>query len=103
MTRFLLIRHAMTDSVGKSISGRSKGIHLNAEGITQAQELAVRLTNLSVDSIYSSPLERAVETALPVAELLGHHTTVWEDFLEIDFGDWTGSTIEALRAEPLFQ
>jgi len=103
MTKILLIRHATTDSVGKRLSGRTPGVSLNAEGQTQAQKLAQRLAGLPIAAIYSSPLERAVETAEPVAKTLQLPTIINEDFLEIDFGKWTNSTFTELQNEPQFR
>lgn len=97
MTRFLLIRHATTDSVGKRLSGRKAGVHLNDEGRLQAKKLAERLTGLSISSIYSSPLERAVETAEPLAMQLEQNIIIIEDFLELDFGEWTNASIEEIQ------
>jgi len=103
MTKILLIRHATTDSVGKRLSGRTPGVHLNAEGQTQAQQLAQRLAGLPISAIYSSPLERAVQTAEPIAKLLHLPTIISEDFLEINFGNWTNSTFAELQNEPQFK
>src|SRR5687767_1544713 len=92
-TRFLLIRHATTDTVGKRLAGRLPGVSLNEAGRAQAQQLAARLAGLPVAAIYSSPLERAVETARPLAQGLQLETAVCEAFLELDFGEWTNSTL----------
>ena len=103
MTRFLLIRHAATDSVGKRLSGRTPGVHLNEEGRVQAQKLAERLAHLPVAAIYSSPLERAVETAAPVEKLLQIRNVTAEDFLEIEFGEWTNCAFGELAGQPQFR
>jgi probable phosphomutase (TIGR03848 family) len=102
MTRFLLIRHATTDAVGKRLTGRKAGVHLSAAGQEQAQQLVERLANAPVSAIYSSPLERALETAAPLADRLHLETIICEDFLEIDFGDWTDRTFDELRNDPQF-
>jgi probable phosphomutase (TIGR03848 family) len=103
MTRFLLIRHATTDAVGKHLSGRAEGVHLNEEGQQQAHRLAEQLSGLSIDAIYSSPLERATETAAPLAEALQVEVTSCEDFLEINFGEWTNQSFAELHSDPWFQ
>jgi probable phosphomutase (TIGR03848 family) len=102
MTKFLLIRHATTDAVGKKLSGRIAGVHLNEQGIKQAQQLAERLANIPIAAIYSSPLERAIETAEPVAKRHQLGTIICEDFLEIDFGKWTNCSFEELQIEKQF-
>lgn len=103
MTRFLLIRHATTDAVGKRLSGRSPGMSLNEEGRKQAQQLAQRLAAVPVAAVYSSALERAVQTADPVAKQHNVKTIVHPDFLEIDFGEWTGCGFEELAIQQQFQ
>lgn len=103
MTRFLLIRHAMNDAVGKRLAGRMDGVHLNGQGRAQAQELAGRLAGLSITAVYSSPLHRALETAAPLAASLRLETLVDKDLLEIDFGLWTNAAYEDLQKQLRFQ
>jgi probable phosphomutase (TIGR03848 family) len=103
MTKFLLIRHALTDSVGKRLSGRTPGVPLNAEGQAQAQQLAIRLADMPIAAIYSSPLARAVQTAAPIAAQHDLETSISEDFLELDFGNWTNCTFQELHDQPQFQ
>jgi broad specificity phosphatase PhoE len=103
MTRILLIRHAMTNTAGKLLSGRMPGIHLNAEGIKQAAALAERLHGLNIAAIYCSPLERATETAMPLANLLQTKPICANDFNEIDFGEWTGRSIADLQDDAVFR
>lgn len=103
MTRFLLIRHATNSTVGKRFAGRMAGVHLNEEGQAQAQQLATRLSGLPIHAVYSSPLERAVETAEPLARMLQQQTITCEDFLEIELGEWTNTTFEELADKPQFK
>jgi probable phosphoglycerate mutase len=103
VTTFLLIRHALCDPVGKSIAGRTPGIHLNEAGRRQAAALAVRLGGLPVAAIRSSPLERAVETAEPLASALGLPVVQDEGLNEVDFGDWTGRTLTELDVLPAWR
>jgi probable phosphomutase (TIGR03848 family) len=102
MIKILLIRHALTDSVGKRLSGRMPGVFLNEEGRKQSQELAERLTGLPVTALYSSPLERALETARPIAQSLNLPCIVSDDFIEIDFGKWTNCMIDEIKHDPQF-
>jgi probable phosphoglycerate mutase len=103
MTKLLLIRHAATDAVGKHLSGRTTGVHLNREGQTQVQKLVQRLTGLPLAAIYTSPLERAVQTAEPIAKALQLDIIFCDDFQELDFGEWTGNSFETLSSEEQFQ
>ncbi len=90
MTFFLLIRHAMCAEVGRKFAGRMPDVHLNEEGRAQALRLAERLRDVRLDGVASSPLERARETALPLAQGRGLAVTVSERLTEIDTGEWTG-------------
>lgn len=103
MIKILFIRHALTHSVGKRLAGRAPGLHLNTEGEQQANQLAQRLAGLPIGAIYSSPLERAMETAQPVAQILNLPCNACADFIEIDFGNWTNCSIEELKRDPVFE
>jgi probable phosphoglycerate mutase len=96
MTTFLLIRHALCDPVGRAIAGRQPGVHLNVEGRRDAERLAARLSELALSGIYSSPLERAIETAEPIAARQGLVVRIAQGLNEVDFGDWTGKTFTQL-------
>jgi broad specificity phosphatase PhoE len=100
MTTFLLIRHALCDPVGKAIAGRAAGIHLNRIGKDQANRLTVRLEDVTISAVYSSPLERALETAGPFASRKTLPVQVAQGLNEIDFGDWTGRTLAELDQLP---
>ncbi len=71
-TTMLLVRHGQTPTTGKVLPGRAKGLHLADEGRRQADIAAARIAELKrVDAIYSSPLERAKETAAPISRRAG--------------------------------
>lgn len=103
MTTFFLIRHGACDPVGKSLAGWMPGVHLNDTGRAQATRLAARLAHVPFDAICSSPLERARETAEPLADQRGLGVQVVEAFGEMRFGEWTGSTLSALAPQPLWR
>lgn len=96
MTTFYLIRHAENDLVGKAIAGRAPGIHLNAEGRRQAEHLAAHLASSPIQRVFTSPLERARETAEPLADRLKVPLEISQSFIEIDFVDWTAKPIAEL-------
>ncbi len=96
MTTVLLIRHGETDANGKSIMGWEKGWDLNAAGKRQVAELAGRLKRIPIRAVYTSPLERAVETGTPIAESHGVPLTAVDELGEIHFGEWEGKTMQEL-------
>ncbi|BDU15989.1 histidine phosphatase family protein [Lysobacter auxotrophicus] len=102
MTRLLLVRHASTDANGVRLAGRTAGIALNEEGRAQARWLAARLARLPVAAVYSSPLQRAMETARSIATLVGCDVEPREEFLEIEFGRWTGLDFAELSRDVRF-
>lgn len=96
-----MVRHGQTPTTGKLLPGRAAGLHLADTGLAQAQAVAARITGLSrVDAIYSSPLERARETAAPIGKALGQKVKIDKGLLECDFGDWTGAELKALMKLP---
>jgi probable phosphomutase (TIGR03848 family) len=103
MTTFLLIRHAATDAVGRRIAGWTPGVHLNADGRVQAARLADRLVHWPIAAIYSSPLERARETAAPLAEALGLTVQASDALGELHYGEWTDVDLTELAARPSWQ
>ena len=100
MTDLLLIRHATNDWVGDRLAGWTPGVHLNAQGRGQAAALAERLAAWPIQAIYSSPLERAMETAQAVAASRGLEIVVEEGVGESRYGDWTGQSIKELAKTP---
>jgi probable phosphomutase (TIGR03848 family) len=101
MTTIVMVRHGQTPSTGKVLPGRAPGLHLSDEGRTQAEAVAGRISGLkTVDAIYSSPLERARETAAPIGVARGLKVTVEKGLLECDFGDWTGHELKDLMKLP---
>jgi len=101
MTTVLLIRHGETDFVktGK-MAGRTPGVHLNDKGLREAQELAACLKEAPIKRLYSSPMERTLETAKPLAKALGLKIIRSEGLIETDIGNWKGMEIRKARKLP---
>jgi probable phosphoglycerate mutase len=102
MTTILLIRHGLNDFVGKAVAGRRPGVHLNAEGAAQAARLADRLAGENIAAIYSSPMERARETAGPLARRLNLPIQTEDGVNEWDCGTLTGMTMAELARDPVW-
>ena len=102
-TLLLLVRHGETPTTGTVLPGRAPGLHLSGRGRAQAMAVAERLAGLPVDALYSSPLERACETAEPTAAAAGLSVTPDPGLVECDFGDWTGAALADLSRLPEWQ
>ena len=93
----LLVRHGVTATTGKVLPGRASGLHLSDEGRRQAEATAARIKSLpKVAAVYASPLERAQETAQPIADARRLKLRTEPGLLECDFGEWTGKRLAAL-------
>jgi probable phosphoglycerate mutase len=104
LTTILLVRHGQTPSTGKVLPGRAKGLHLADTGREQAERAAARIGELKqVDALYTSPLERARETAAPIATVTGQRAKVERGLLECEFGEWTGAELKQLMKKPEWQ
>lgn len=99
----LLIRHATNDWVGSRLAGWTPGVHLNEKGHAEAEALAARLDGYPIDAIYSSPLERALETAEYLAQPRDLSVVMNEELGEVRYGDWTGRTLEELREDDVWR
>ncbi len=98
MTTLYLIRHAENDFMRQhKLAGWLPGIHLNDRGRAQAEGLVPAFEGLRLQALYSSPLERAVETAAPLAR--AHDLAVHRrpGLGEIHYGRWQGQPLSRLR------
>ena len=102
-TTILMVRHGQTPTTGKVLPGRAKGLHLADLGHEQAKIAALRIAELNIDAVYSSPLERAKETAAPISAACGLKTQIERGLFECDFGDWTGRQLKDLMKLPEWQ
>ncbi|MDA8313486.1 MAG: histidine phosphatase family protein [Actinomycetota bacterium] len=95
-TTVLLVRHGTTPTTGRLLPGRAPGLHLSATGRAQAERVAAAIAELDPQpaAVYASPLERARETAAPIARALGVRVRTERGLLELDIGDWTGMSLK---------
>jgi probable phosphomutase (TIGR03848 family) len=100
MAYILLVRHGQNDWVKQNrLAGWTPGVHLNEEGQKQVKELAERLAQLPIKAIYSSPLERCMETAAALAPLHNLEINQLEAVGEVRYGQWEGQKIKKLAKE----
>lgn len=103
-TYVLLIRHGENDWVGTDrLAGRTPGVHLNEQGRQQAQALVPLLRQQPLAAIYSSPLERCLETAQPLSLERNLPIVAEDGILEVDYGAWRGGNLKELAKLPEWQ
>ena len=95
------MRHGLTPTTGRLLPGRKPGLHLSEDGRKQAEAAAARIAKLKrVSAIYASPLERARETAQPIARVRGLALRIERGLLELDVGRWTGERLDHVSKRP---
>ena len=98
--RLLLVRHGLSSfNKERRIQGRDDLSNLSEEGHEQARALGRSLQDVSIQAIYSSPLQRAAATTASLLETKGGQTPhpVFDDgLLEVDLEPWSGQTIDEL-------
>jgi probable phosphomutase (TIGR03848 family) len=104
MPVFLLIRHGENEYVKKGLmAGRLPGVHLNKRGQEQAHAVADKLAGAPVKAIYSSPLERAIETAEPISKALSLTLITRPGLTEIDVGEWQDQSLKRLSRQKIWK
>lgn len=97
--RAFLVRHGMCAPVGRILAGRRMGIHLSELGRAQAAKIAHYLKSQRIAAVYSSPVERAMETAEAIRDGTGTRLEAVEALTEFDFGAWSGREIASLQGD----
>lgn len=103
MTAIYLVRHGLNDYVEQGkLAGWLPGVHLNAAGREQAVRTAEMLRRVKLQAVYSSPLERATETAEEIASVQGLDVRVLSGLGELRIGRWEGLSLRAARRRKLW-
>ena len=96
-TTLVVLRHGQTDwNHGRRFQGQAD-IKLNATGVRQAEAMRAKLARFHFDAVYSSPLQRALDTARIVAPDAAIGTD--DRLMEINVGTWSGRTWDEIIAE----
>lgn len=106
MATVILARHGRTTANATGVlAGRSRGVHLDDQGLEQARLAAQRLAALPLAAVVTSPLERCRETAREIgrAQSQGLRPVSDRGLLECDYGSWTGRELKALAKEELWK
>ena len=94
-----IIRHGQTELNNRRIIQGRSDHPLNENGLAQAKQAAVRLSGISFDAVYSSPLIRAIQTAkiiVPDAE-----PVIDDRLVDMDYGPFEGTRIDELPPEAI--
>ncbi|MHB8896106.1 MAG: histidine phosphatase family protein [Candidatus Geothermincolia bacterium] len=92
-----LIRHGQTDlNKEKRFRGLADA-PLNDAGKYEAAGAAKLLVDVGLSNVFTSPVRRAAETATAIAVTTGARVETDDDFIDIDYGDWQGLTVEEVR------
>ena len=100
MSRIFLLRHAQSLANEKGIlAGRMESVALSMRGVSERAELENRLHGAKFDQIFSSPMQRCLETIVN----LFPSPKITAEFQEVDYGDWTGKRMSALATKRAWQ
>ena len=102
MTAFYFVRHGVTSHTGHRLSGWMPGIHLTDEGRAQAEAAADTLARVPFKAIFSSPIERTMETAQAIAARHRLEVEVTDALGEVRYGRWTDRSFKALARTKLW-
>jgi broad specificity phosphatase PhoE len=94
-----LIRHGQTDANINKIYQGNSNVPLNDSGKEQAKILAWRFKGYPIGALYSSDLERALETARAINQYHDLNLVIERDLQEISLGEWQGKTREQVKSE----
>ncbi|MCB0826281.1 MAG: histidine phosphatase family protein [Armatimonadetes bacterium] len=96
--RVFLVRHGQTEW---NVAGRAQGhsdVGLDETGYAQAEKVAGVLEEEGINKIFSSDLQRCIETADPLVNRLGIDLQTYSDLRERTFGELEGSHYTEIRA-----
>jgi probable phosphomutase (TIGR03848 family) len=102
LTLLYLVRHGVTDDTGHRLSGWMEDVHLSEKGREQADAVAVMLAGIRFKAVYSSPIDRTVETARPIAARHDLGVRVRRNLGEVDYGTWTNRSFRSLARTKLW-
>ncbi len=94
ITRLYLVRHGHSAGNAEGRFGGHGATPLSPKGVLQAETTAKLLTDEGVNAIYSSDLDRAVQTAVPLSEMSGIPVVLKKEFRERHVGVLEGLTFD---------
>lgn len=103
MTTLLFVRHAVTAHTGHRLSGWLPGIPLSEVGRAQADRIAEGLAEVPLEALYSSPIDRCLETAKAIGSKKKMRPRVRDALKDTDYGDWTDRPLKPLLRTKLWR
>ncbi|RTZ94423.1 MAG: histidine phosphatase family protein [Deltaproteobacteria bacterium] len=97
--KLYIIRHGQTAWNKEEVFRGTKDIPLNEVGQEEAAALGAYLKDVAFDTLYTSPLSRAVETAQAVGDVAGLAPITEPDLIDLNFGTWQGVSHEKVKKE----
>jgi probable phosphoglycerate mutase len=102
VTTFFLVRHAVTSDTGIRLTGWTDGVGLTEEGLRQSEVAGEGLAGVDLAAVYSSPIDRTMQTARVIARRHGLTVKTRRGLGEIDYGKWTNRPLKALMKTKLW-
>ncbi len=103
MTTVFLVRHGVTSHTGTRLTGWTPGVHLTDDGRAGVDALARWLESVPFQAVYTSPIERTLETARIVAAPHGLRPRIRRGIGEVDYGRWSNRPIRSLMRTKLWR
>ncbi len=96
----IFLRHGQAENNTKKIlAGRSPGVNLTETGIEQAEQSGRMLKKLNISAIYSSPIDRAKQTADIVGKHCDLEVVIDDRLIELDMGKFTKMPYDEIFAK----
>ena len=93
----ILVRHGETAYNRADVFRGRVDLPLNKRGVQQAGAAADYLSEHDFEAFHCSPLQRAVQTARAIAEPHGGEVSPLESFIDVDYGEWSGKSVDEVR------
>ena len=97
MGSIIFLRHGQAkNNTERILAGRTPGVPLTEEGVEQSEKAAKFLEEMNISTIYSSPIERAKNTAEIVGKHISIDVKIDDRLIELDMGKFTGKPYDEI-------
>ena len=97
--KIILVRHGQTEFNEKEVFRGHVDIPLDELGRKQARAAAEGIHSFNIQRIYSSPLQRALETAQIIGKKTGLQPRTDQDLIDLDYGVWQGLPLKKVQRD----